>query len=32
MTVNQLENEMTNLEFVRWVIYHARKVQKEQIR
>ena len=32
MTVHELENTMPNIEFIRWVIYHARKAQKEQIR
>lgn len=31
MTVYELENTMPHNEFVHWIIYHARKVQREQI-
>lgn len=31
MTVGELEDTMSNDEFVRWSIYYARKRQREQL-
>jgi hypothetical protein len=31
MTVHELEQTMPNAEFVRWVVYHGRRAQEQEI-
>lgn len=32
MTVDELRTRMSNGEFVRWAVYHGRRVQEQEIR
>lgn len=31
MTVAELENTMSNDEFVRWAVYHGRRAQRDEL-
>lgn len=31
MTVSEMQDRMSNAEFVRWSIYHARKAQRQEL-
>ena len=32
MTVAELRDRLTNYEFIRWAVYHGRRVQEQEIR